>query len=136
MKKRLTVIFIILTLLVVLSACYTQSSLINTKSQLTSLAGKAPITNVNVTLNFNKDAIGGNDGCNTYGGSYKTNKDTLVFGNDIFSTMMYCTDEIAGQYQAYYESLKQTATYKITDGMLSLVDANGKVLAEFTVKQN
>ena len=136
MKKRLIVIISILTLLALLSACSTHAGLTDTKWQLTSLDGKAPLADVKVTLNFSKDAIGGNDGCNTYGGSYKTAKETLTFGNDIFSTMMYCTDQIAVQYQAFYESLNQTATYKITNGNLSLIDANGKVLAEFTAYQN
>jgi len=136
MKKYMIVIISVLTLLAFLSACSTQASLTDTKWQLTSLAGKAPLLDVNVTLNFSKDAIGGNDGCNTFGGSYKTAKDTLTFGNDIFSTMMYCTDEIAVQYQSFYESLKQTATYKLTDRSLSLIDANGKVLAEFAADQN
>lgn len=136
MKKQLIAISLILTLVVLLSACSTQTSLVDTKWQLTSLAGNAPLADVNVTLNFSKDAIGGNDGCNTYGGSYKSTKDTITFGNDIFSTMMYCTDEIAVQYQAFYESLKQTASYKITDGNLSLVDANGTVLAEFAANQD
>jgi len=136
MKKYMIVIISVLTLLAFLSACSTQASLTDTKWQLTSLAGKAPMSDVTVTLNFSKDAIGGNDGCNTFGGSYKTAKDSLTFGNDIFSTMMYCTDEIAVQYQAFYESLKQTATYKLTDGSLSLIDANGKVLAEFAADQN
>lgn len=136
MKKRLIVIISVLTLLVLLSACSTRAGLTDTKWQLTSLDGKAPLADVKVTLNFSKDAIGGIDGCNTFGGSYKTAKDTLTFGNDIFSTMMYCTDEIAIQYQAFYESLKQTATYKITSGNLSVIDANGKVLAEFAASQN
>ena len=126
----------VLTLLALLSACSTQASLIDTKWQLTSLAGKAPLADVNVTLNFSKDAIGGIDGCNSYGGSYKATKDTITFGNDMFSTLMYCTDEIAVQSQAFYETLKQTASYKITDGNLSLIDANGTVLAEFTASQN
>ncbi len=136
MKNRLIVLTLILTLTLLLGACSTQASLTDTKWQLTSLAGKAPLPDVNVTLNFSKDAIGGNDGCNTFGGSYKTTKETLTFGNDIFSTMMYCTDEIAVQYKAFYESLKQTATYTLTNGSLTLIDANGKVLAEFAASQN
>jgi heat shock protein HslJ len=136
MKKRLTVILMLLVLLALLSACTAKSTLAESKWQLTSLAGKSPLVDVKVTLNFSQDAIGGNDGCNTYGGSYKATKDTLTIGNDVFSTMMYCTDEIAKQYQAFYEALKQTASYKITGSSLSLVDAKGTILAEFTASQN
>lgn len=136
MKKLFTAMLMIATILALMTACTTQASLVDTKWQLISLAGNSPLPDVNVTLNFSKDAIGGSDGCNTYGGSYKINKETITFEDDIFSTMMYCTDEIAVQYQVYYETLKQTATYKITDGILSLMDAQGTVLAEFTASQN
>ncbi len=136
MNKKLIAICMILTLTLLLAACSTQAGLVDTKWQLTSLAGKTPLADVKVTINFSKDAIGGSDGCNTYGGSYKSTKDTITFGNDIFSTMMYCTDEIAVQYQAYYEALKQTAAYKINDGVLSLMDSKGTILAEFTAGQN
>ena len=136
MKKQITTILILFTVLALLSACSTQANLVDTNWQLTSLAGKSPLAETNVTLNFSKDAIGGNDGCNTYGGSYTSTKDTITFGNDIFSTMMYCTDEIAVQYSTYYDTLNRAATYKITDGTLSLFDANGIVLAEFDASQN
>lgn len=136
MKKIFTAILLIVTILALMTACTTQTSLVDTKWQLTSLAGNAPLPDVKVTLNFSKDAIGGSDGCNTYGGSYKSNQETITFGDDIFSTMMYCTDEIAVQYQAYYEILKQTETYKIIDGILSLMDNKGTVLAEFTASQD
>jgi len=136
MKKQFITILILFTMLALLSACSTQSNLTDTKWQLTSLAGKTPLPDTNATLYFSKDAIGGNDGCNTYGGSYTATRDTISFGNDIFSTMMYCTDDIAVQYQAYYDTLNQAATYKITDGSLSLFDANGIVLAEFTANKD
>jgi heat shock protein HslJ len=136
MKKQLTVILLFFVLLALLSACTAKSTLAESKWQLTSLDGKPPLVDVKVTLNFSQDAIGGNDGCNTYGGSYQATKDTLTIGNDIFSTMMYCTDEIAKQYQAFYEALKQTASYKITDSKLSIINAKGTVLAEFTASNN
>lgn len=132
MKKQLMIILIVLTLLALLSACAASSTLVDTSWQLTSLAGKEPLKDVEVTLNFSKDSIGGNDGCNTYGGSYQSSKDTITFGNDIFSTMMYCTDEIATQYNLFYDALKQAGSYKITDGNLSLIDAEGNILAEFS----
>lgn len=136
MKKQLITILIVFTLLALLSACTANSTLTDTSWQLTSLAGKQPLKDVEVTLIFSKDTIGGNDGCNTYGGSYKSSKDTITFGNDIFSTMMYCTDEIAAQYNFFYDALKQAATYKITDSSFSLLDAKGSILAEFAKIQN
>lgn len=136
MKKQFSAILILFTMLVLLSACSTQSNLVDIEWQLTSMAGKTPLAETNVTLNLSKDTIGGNDGCNSYGGSYTSAKDTITFGDDIFSTMMYCTDEIAVQYQAFYEALKQAATYKISNNSLTLIDSKGSILAEFTASQN
>jgi heat shock protein HslJ len=136
MKKQISVMLLFLVLMTLLSACTEKTSLIDTKWQLTNLAGNPPLADVKVTLNFSSDAIGGNDGCNTYGGSYKATKNSLAIGNDVFSTMMYCTDEIAKQYQAFYEALKQTASYKTTDNNLSLLDSKGTVLAVFEAIKN
>jgi heat shock protein HslJ len=136
MKKQLIAILLIFAVMALLSACSTQANLTDTKWHLTSLIGKIPLAETKVALNFSKDTIGGNDGCNSYGGSYSPSKDSITFGDDFFSTEMYCTDEIAVQSQAYYQALNQTAAYKIVDGNLSLFDTYGLVLAEFAVSQN
>ncbi|PKO00048.1 MAG: hypothetical protein CVU42_04720 [Chloroflexi bacterium HGW-Chloroflexi-4] len=136
MKKLLATILVIFTVLALLSACSTQSSVTDTQWQLSRLNGKTPLAETTVTLNFSKDAIGGSDGCNSYGGSYASTNETITFGDDIFSTEMYCTDEIAVQSQAYYQALNQTSVYTIGDGKLALMDGNGLVLAEFVTNQN
>lgn len=125
-----------LTLLVLLSACAKQTSLADTMWKLTSLTGKTFLKDVDVTLNFSTDAIGGNDGCNSYGGSYKTDQNNIKFNNDVFSTMMYCSDEIDVQSRAFYQALTDSATYKVAGSTLSLIDKNGIVLAEFAANQD
>lgn len=127
--KRLIVT--VLLGMVLMSACTQQASLVDTKWQLTDLPGQAIPADVIVTLNLGSDSIGGNDGCNSYGGSYTADKLTIQFGEDIFHTEMYCSDEIQAISTAYYESLVQSATYEMDETSLVLKDVNGIVLAEF-----
>lgn len=137
MKKQLMTTLIVLALLALLSACTANSTLVDTNWQLTSLAGQPPLKDVEVTLSFSKDAFGGNDGCNAFGGgSYEVKEESISFGNDYIATMMYCTDEIAAQYNIFYDALKQAASYKVTDASLALMDANGTISAEFSKIQS
>lgn len=128
MKK---VILILLIALVMLSACSKQTSLVDTKWKLINLDGKTAMTDVTITLNFGEDSIGGSDGCNAYGGSYTASETTIKFGDDLFSTEMYCTDEIMTQSTAYYNVLGKIDSFMVDSQLLTLFDAEGKKLAEF-----
>lgn len=123
-------IFGILALLL-LSACQRSNPLAETRWQLTLLQGSAVMPDVTVTLNLGKDEIGGNDGCNTFGGSYTLKGDSLTFGEDVFSTMMYCGDEINAQSTAFYQVLTQTRAYTLDGSALVLLDEQGASLAVF-----
>ena len=46
-------------------------------------------------------------------------------------TMMACQDDVAAQEEAFVEALKGTAAYRLADGGLELVDADGRALARF-----
>lgn len=123
-------IMVTLLLLVLLSACAPQTSLVDTKWQLVNLDGETALEGVLVTLNFGEDSIGGSDGCNSYGGSYTATESTIKFGNDIFSTEMYCTDEIMTQTTTFYNVLSQVTDYMADSQLLTLFNADGKKLAE------
>ena len=125
------IIALMIVMLVLLSACATPTSLVDTKWQLANLDGKPALAGVTVTLNFGKDAIGGIDGCNSYGGSYTAGESEIKFHDDIFHTEMFCTDEIAAQSTAYYAVVKQTSVYQVDSQLLALFNADGKKLAEF-----
>jgi heat shock protein HslJ len=127
MKRMIIVIIITLMLL---SACASQTSLVDTKWQVVNLDGETALEGVTVTMNFSKDSIGGSDGCNSYGGSYTATKSTIRFGSDLFSTEMYCTEEIMTQSTAFYNVLGQVTDYKADSQLLTLFNADGKKLAE------
>lgn len=132
MIKRTSAVFCILIAVSLLAACASTPGLKSTRWQLTQLNGQPALEGVTVTLNLEEDILGGSDGCNTYGGSYTSKGSAFKTGSDIFSTMMYCSDEINNQSTAYYTALDQAASFNLDGQALSLLDANGTVLAVFT----
>jgi len=130
MFKRILSVFCIL--LGILTACASGPDLTGTRWQLTQLNGQPALEGVTITLNLEESSLGGSDGCNTYGGSYTTKGSAFKTGGDIFSTMMFCSDEINNQATAYYNILNQVASFTLQDQTLTLLDASGMVLAEFT----
>ena len=126
-------IFLSLSILIfALAACGpTGSSLADLKSGswlLTSLDGSAPVTGSSITLNFDKDSLGGSAGCNSYGGEYKLRGEKLSL-NNVYSTEMYC--EAAGlmDQEAYYlELLSKVESVSITGDTLTLTTSSGETL--------
>ncbi len=131
MKTMKTISVMIMVFGILLTACGSTPSLNGTKWRLTRLAGQPALTETEVTLNLDDGALGGNDGCNSYGGSYTSEGNTLKVGTDIFSTMMYCNEQIQTQTNAFYDALLKSETFKLTNGKLSLFDSSGTVLVEF-----
>jgi len=136
MKAMKTISVMIVILGILLTACGSAQSLNGTKWRLTHLAGQPVLTETEVTLNLDDGALGGNDGCNSYGGSYSSEGNTIKVGTDIISTMMYCNEQIQTQTNAYYQALLGAATYKLSGGKLSLLDSSGTILAEFESLNN
>ena len=133
MKKRYTVILVVLLAGLMLSACGNAVNLNDTQWQLTELNGQPVLEDVKVTLNLTDGKLGGNDGCNTYGGSFTVKGNEFKAGDDIFSTMMYCSDTINAQSTAFHTALSQAVSFKMTDQSLSLMGADGTVLAVFSL---
>lgn len=136
MKTIKTILVTIMVLGILLTACGSTPSLNGTKWRLTRLAGQPALTETEVTLNLDDGALGGNDGCNSYGGSYTSEGSTINVGTDIFSTMMYCNEQIQTQTNAFYDALLKAETFKLANGKLSLFDSSGAVLAEFESLSN
>ena len=131
MKTLKTTSIMLVVLGILLTACNSEPSLNGTKWRLTRLAGQPALTETEVTLNLEQGTLGGNDGCNSYGGSYKSEGETLIVGKDIISTMMYCNEQIQTQTNAFYQALLGVAMFNLTSEKLSLLDSSGAVLAEF-----
>jgi putative lipoprotein len=102
------------------------ADLIGTNWQLTALDGAPVDAAVTTTLVISADRIGGNGGCNTYGGNLAATPDGIDI-TQVFSTMMACDG--LQQEQAFFAALEATDAFAIVDDNLQLL-ANGNVVAE------
>jgi heat shock protein HslJ len=102
---------------------------------LIELNGRAPLTDREITLNIAADSLGGNGGCNSYGGSYELVDGRLLI-SDIFSTMMACLEEgVMEQEAAYFEALNSAVAFELTDNgqTLLLQNARGETILRYTL---
>lgn len=79
-----------------------------------------------------KNALGGNGGCNTFGGSMEKNGNNLKL-SQVFSTKMYC-EETQKIEDKYLGTLEKINSYEIKNRKLFL-KSNGRVLLEFEAKK-
>lgn len=135
--RRYLCVGAVISLLFVVAACSTApsgQSLNGTNWNLVKLneqtlpAGTRPLT-----LKFETQTeISGNSGCNSYGGSYTVSGSVLAF-NKVFSTLMACADQgVNDRETAFQRALSKVALFEISNGQLSLKDANGAVILVFS----
>lgn len=90
-----------------------------------------PIRGVFMTFDSSKRSVGGNTGCNTFGGSYSASRNTISMTN-LISTMRACIE--GGKMQTERElldGLRRADTLELTnDNRLKLYD-NGRILLTF-----
>lgn len=104
------------------------ADLIGTSWQLTTIDGAAVAADATATLNISAGSIGGNGGCNTYGGTLETTPTGIAF-SQVFSTMMACP--ALDHEQAYFAVLDATKAFNLAADKLQLLDGDAAVLAEF-----
>lgn len=134
MRLRKFGVLVVLVAALIISACQPKESapsLAGTSWILVELYGQSVLSDVSVSLNFDGQSISGNDGCNSFGGSYTTDGNSFSVGDDLMSTLMACEDAIMQQAGKFTQALIATDTYKIDEGRLILVDESGNNLAVF-----
>lgn len=103
---------------------------------LVVLAGEPIAENVESTLIFGEDdgSVGGNGGCNTFGGSIAYEEDGTIEITEVFSTMMACEDPKMSTERGLFDALGAATSYAIEGETLTLIDEGGTELAEFAAQ--
>jgi heat shock protein HslJ len=82
------------------------------------------VADVEAGITFNQDGtVGGNSGCNGFGGKYSVEGDQVTF-SEIVSTLMACDEARMMQEGAVHSVLSGTATFKIEANTLALTNNN------------
>lgn len=81
-------------------------------------------------LRFEAGRVSGLGGCNRFGSRYDLAGDRLTFSAPM-ATRMACAPDLMKAEQAFFEMLAQVKRMTLSDDRLSLLDADGKVLATF-----
>jgi len=77
-----------------------------------------------ISLNIDKKGkIGGNGGCNSFGGSYKLSKQNKVKFTDIISTQMFC-DGASQTEQRFFQSLNEATKIYVKKGQLIIENSS------------
>ncbi len=108
-----------------------------TKWVLTSLNGSGLVEGSNITLNFAEGQLNGFAGCNNYGAEYTSADEGTLTIPEIEITLQLCQtpEGIMQQEDAYIETLRNGAAYRIIDDRLEIGDASGETTLVFTRKE-
>jgi heat shock protein HslJ len=88
--------------------------------------GQTPAAaDVETSIEFDAEGrMGGNVGCNGFGGDYTVDGDTIEFG-PIVSTMMFCEGPVGEQEGATLAVFQETAKFMLDGDMLTITSADG-----------
>lgn len=97
--------------------------------RLLSLKDSSPIEDTQLDLQFDNFQASGSGGCNLFNTSYERKGNSLIFGL-ITSTAKECElpEGIMKQEAAYFDSLEQTAGYRLEGDRLVFLDPDGEAL--------
>jgi heat shock protein HslJ len=109
-------------------------SLDGTAWVLSELPGHAPSGGAAPTLAFAEGRVHGSDGCNRYGAAYGARGAALEIAENMASTQMACTPEVMEHAAAFLASLRATKSYRVVDGALELLGADGALRARLAAQ--
>jgi heat shock protein HslJ len=101
---------------------------------LAGLPGHTLVATATPTLQFAGGRVSGSDGCNRYSGPYTAQGGTLQVGSQLASTQMACPPDITAQSRAYLAALTGARSYRVVDGRLDILAADGQTLATFAAQ--
>lgn len=86
-----------------------------------------------ITIKFANGQVGGNAGCNSYGGSYQIDGTNLTL-SELVSTMMACEDEVSQREAEFLAALVTVSQFRTVMNQLILSDAAGQDVLFFTAE--
>jgi heat shock protein HslJ len=96
---------------------------------LSALPGHTLRPDAAATLSFEAGRAQGSDGCNRFGIPYTTKGSTIDLSGTGMSTQMGCPPEVMKQAGAFMDALRAARTYRVANGQLQLLGADGAVRA-------
>lgn len=106
------------------SATQAAPNLDATRWNLVELNGHAPLVDTSLTIAFEDGGVGGNSGCNSYGGTFEVEGSSIVLSG-LVSTLMACVEPVNAQEAEFLRALSEAASYEIVGGRLTIKDASG-----------
>jgi heat shock protein HslJ len=135
--KKLWLIFMIFVIVVVpifLIGCTGEAEdLENIKWTLTSygpegnLKNPLPDSQITATFDGQTKEVGGNAGCNHYGGGYSIDGDKVTMEGPFAVTEMWCGEEKDAQEKEYLDILLAAESYEV-DGDTLVIDCGANIL--------
>ena len=140
-KKLLFPVLCLLVGSVVLAACASNKTSPDLSATNWKLVSYGPVSDqtlaapgIDTLLKFGADGkVGGNLGCNSFGGDYTQKGDQVTFG-PLISTLMACQEPQMSQEGISFAILTGTVNLTINGDSLTITDASGKNELVFTRK--
>ncbi len=102
---------------------------------LTEINASAVLEGTTPTLNFEENGrVGGEGGCNSFGGQYTADAGTISF-SDLIATLRLCAEQAVNeQEQAYVDALQNAAAYRLEADRLEITNAVGDTTLVFNAQ--
>ena len=88
---------------------------------------------VTATLLLEDGRATGSGGCNTFSGTYALDGTTLMFGEEISTTLTLCEESVQAVEDAYLSALPEVVGWTMSDSVLQLSDEPGATILTFEV---
>ncbi len=102
-----------------------------------TVSAVAVIPGTTITAVFDQSSqLSGSSGCNTYSAIYTINDTSISIGSPE-GTQQFCTDppNIMDQESAYLSALPLANSYDISSTTLNILDANGRIILSYLVRE-
>ena len=85
------------------------------------------VPDVDAFIEFKDGQLGGNVGCNGFGGDYTIEGDNIVFGQ-MMATLMFCEGPVGDQESVTLSVLHDAAPYTLDGDLLTITSADGSAI--------